>query len=173
MMAIINLAFEEIKEQKDTYKNKFDIMTYIKKSTKELVGTEPGQRDLPVYKKDGDEEEKEDGEEDENDENKISDEFSTKTNQLLEYIEKTYLKGFVANDDQRKSIVNKMRKAGNPDQAVALEYGFDSLFGGEGPTPTASALGMRSEPEEGADTLETDPSIDGMSMHSNVDGMNI
>ena len=71
-----------------------------------------------MYKKDGDEEEKEDGEEDENDENKISDEFSTKTNQLLEYIEKTYLKGFVANDDQGKSIVNKMRKAGNPDQVL-------------------------------------------------------
>ena len=39
MMAIINLAFEEIKSAKDAYQNKFEIMEYIKRSTKELVGT--------------------------------------------------------------------------------------------------------------------------------------
>ena len=31
MMAIINLAFEEIKENKDQYKNKFELMEYIKR----------------------------------------------------------------------------------------------------------------------------------------------
>ena len=38
MMAIINLAFEDIKSQKDTYKNKFEIMEYIKRSARELSG---------------------------------------------------------------------------------------------------------------------------------------
>ena len=40
MMAIINMAFEQIKSEKDTYKSKFDIMAYIKRSTKQLSGTE-------------------------------------------------------------------------------------------------------------------------------------
>ena len=38
MMAIINMAFEEIKAQKNTYKSKFDIMAYIKRSGNELSG---------------------------------------------------------------------------------------------------------------------------------------
>jgi len=38
MMAIINLAFEDIKSQKDTYKNKFEIMEYNKRSARELSG---------------------------------------------------------------------------------------------------------------------------------------
>ena len=38
MMAIINMAFEEIKSQSEAYKNKFEIMEYIKRSTKELTG---------------------------------------------------------------------------------------------------------------------------------------
>ena len=38
MMAIINMAFEEIKSQSEAYKNKFEIMEYIKRSTRELTG---------------------------------------------------------------------------------------------------------------------------------------
>ena len=38
MMAIINMAFEEIKEQKDTYQNKFEIIEYIKRSVREMTG---------------------------------------------------------------------------------------------------------------------------------------
>ena len=38
MMAIINMAFEDIKSAKDAYKNKFEIIEYIKRTTKELSG---------------------------------------------------------------------------------------------------------------------------------------
>ena len=38
MMAIINMAFEDIKSQTDKFKNKFEIMEYIKRSCKELSG---------------------------------------------------------------------------------------------------------------------------------------
>ena len=38
MMAIINMAFEEIKSQSEAYKNKFEIMEYIKRSTRKLTG---------------------------------------------------------------------------------------------------------------------------------------
>ena len=40
MMAIINMAFEEIKEQKGTYQNKFEIIEYIKRSVKEITGVQ-------------------------------------------------------------------------------------------------------------------------------------
>jgi hypothetical protein len=40
MMAIINLAFEEINAQGDTYQNKFDIVSYIKRSVRELTGVQ-------------------------------------------------------------------------------------------------------------------------------------
>ena len=49
----------------------------------------------------------------ENAEKPISVEFSDKTNQLLEYIENTYLNGFVSNDGQGKKIIDKMRLAEN------------------------------------------------------------
>ena len=39
-------------------------------------------------------------------------EFSDKTNQLLEYIEKTYLKGMVSNDSGQ-NIMEKMKLADN------------------------------------------------------------
>ena len=38
MMAIINMAFEDIKSQASAYESKFDIIAYIKKSSKELSG---------------------------------------------------------------------------------------------------------------------------------------
>ena len=38
MMAIINMAFEDIKSQANAYQNKFEIIEYIKRSTKELTG---------------------------------------------------------------------------------------------------------------------------------------
>jgi len=38
MMAIINLAFEEINAQGANYQNKFDITGYVKRSVKELTG---------------------------------------------------------------------------------------------------------------------------------------
>ena len=95
MMAIINMAFEDIKSQGDSFKNKFEIIEYIKRSSRELSGLKLAQRDLPKYK--GNKEDKQDmdhdGEPNKGEENKsIEGEFSDKTNQLLDYIEETYLK---------------------------------------------------------------------------------
>ena len=72
-------------------------------------------RDIPKYKEAGDEgidlgpgnDETEDAEE-----KSLPVEFSDKTNQLLEYIEKTYLKGMVKNGEG-KNIMDKMRLAEN------------------------------------------------------------
>ena len=49
MMAIINLAFEEIKENADQYKNKFELMEYIKRSAKEMIGITVAEPIVPVY----------------------------------------------------------------------------------------------------------------------------
>ena len=38
MMAIINMAFEDIKNKKDAYQNKFEIIEYIKRTTREMTG---------------------------------------------------------------------------------------------------------------------------------------
>ena len=40
MMSIINGAFEDIKAQKEAYQAKFDIMAYIRRSTRQLSGLE-------------------------------------------------------------------------------------------------------------------------------------
>lgn len=74
----------------------------------------PAVRELPVFKVDKpDDEEDEVQEEEEQADKPISVEFSDKTNQLLEYIEKTYLTGFVQADGQGKNIMDKMRLAEN------------------------------------------------------------
>ena len=40
MMAIINMAFEDIKSQAEAYKSKFDILAYIKMTSRQLSGLE-------------------------------------------------------------------------------------------------------------------------------------
>ena len=60
-----------------------------------------------------DEASSEDQEQTESGEKPISVEFSDKTNQLLEYIESTYLTGFVQSDTQGQKIIDKMRLAEN------------------------------------------------------------
>ena len=67
-------------------------------------------RDLPKYIEASEKEE----EEEESVENKpISTEFSDKTNQLLNYIEKTYLKDLDKMDPKGRSIIEKMKLAEN------------------------------------------------------------
>ena len=67
-------------------------------------------RELPKYKKSTGEDNDESGGQEENEEKKpLSDEFSEKTNQLLEYIEKTYLQGVIEDDPQGKNIIEKMK----------------------------------------------------------------
>ena len=49
MMAIINLSFEEIKSNKEQYKNKFELMEYVKRSAKEMIGMIVAEPIVPVY----------------------------------------------------------------------------------------------------------------------------
>ena len=187
MMAIINMAFEDIKAQGDSFKNKFEIIEYIKRSTKELSGVKMAKRELPVYKGDKDgEDTSEEGKEGGNaDEKTLSGEFSDKTNQLLDYIEETYLKG-MANDEKGKSLLDKM-KLDNKQKAKAMDYGFNEIFSGDGKaTPNPEDMikeALKEEDdvkklssEELAQMAGLDVSQislgDGVSM-SNVDGMNM
>lgn len=71
----------------------------------------PAERDLPKYINDEKEEDKKEESEDIKDK-AISAEFSDKTNQLLNYIEKTYLQG-MDTDQQGRSIIEKMKLAEN------------------------------------------------------------
>ena len=48
-------------------------------------------------------------------------EFSDKTNQLLDYIERTYLKGLVSTDKEGKNIMEKMRLAENSNMVNMIE----------------------------------------------------
>ena len=55
----------------------------------------------------------------------MPEEFSDKTNQLLEYIEKTYLKGIVgANVGDGKNILEKMKLAENSNKVCAAKISF-------------------------------------------------
>ena len=47
-------------------------------------------------------------------------EFSDKTNQLLDYIERTYLKGLVSTDKEGKNIMEKMRLAENSNMVTMI-----------------------------------------------------
>ena len=67
-------------------------------------------RELPKYKKStGEEGAGNEGEDEEGEKKPLSDELSEKTNQLLDYIEKTYLQGVIESDPQGKNIIDKMR----------------------------------------------------------------
>merc|ERR1712013_510662 len=107
-------------------------------TTRELTGVNPATRDLPKYIEESEKEE----EEDESVENKpMGTEFSDKTNQLLNYIEKTYLKDLDKMDPKGRNIIEKMKLAENSQMAKAMDYGFDNIFTG-GPTPTPSAIAL-------------------------------
>ncbi len=49
MMAIINMGFEEIKSKGDLYVNKFELVEYMKKTGKEMVGLTLAEEIKPVY----------------------------------------------------------------------------------------------------------------------------
>ena len=49
MMAIINLSFEEIKNNNEQYKNKFELLDYVKRSGKEMMGLLVAEPIVPVY----------------------------------------------------------------------------------------------------------------------------
>jgi len=49
MMAIINLSFEEINSNGEQYKNKFELMEYVGRTTKEMIGTQIAEPIEPIY----------------------------------------------------------------------------------------------------------------------------
>ena len=51
MMAIINLAFEEVKSR--SYSNKFELMDYVVRTTKEMIGIKIAEPIRPKYKDKG------------------------------------------------------------------------------------------------------------------------
>ena len=86
MMAIINLAFEEIKENADQYQNKFELIAYIRRTCREVVGLTVAKAEPPVYLdgngNDGDDIDTDDEEEQERTD-KTSGEFTQKTDLLF------------------------------------------------------------------------------------------
>ena len=85
MMAIINLSFERIKENAARFKNKFELLEYIKRSIREVVGITVARRDRPVYTDQPDDGENMDTSDEEELEvtEKMSQEFTNKTDALL------------------------------------------------------------------------------------------
>ena len=49
MMAIINLAFEDIKSNEESYQNRFEIVEYIRRFVRETVGISVAKPIVPVY----------------------------------------------------------------------------------------------------------------------------
>lgn len=49
MMAIINLSFEEINSNGEQYKNKFELMEYVSRTAKEMIGAQIAEPIVPVY----------------------------------------------------------------------------------------------------------------------------
>ena len=66
-------------------------------------------RELPKYKKGGQHGEDSAVAEEDEEKKELSEEFGAKTDQLLDYIEKTYLQGVLESDAQGKNIIEKMR----------------------------------------------------------------
>ena len=49
-MAIINLAFEEIKQNSHKYTSKFELTDYVVRTTKEMIGLQLAKPIVPVYR---------------------------------------------------------------------------------------------------------------------------
>ena len=128
MMAIINLAYEEIKSNKSDYVNKFELLQYVKRTGREMVGVDLAEPIVPKYKDPNEEVDSEEEEDATEKTERVATDFSEKTNLLLDYVEGTYLNGNL--DPETKKYIDKMRaeqKFKVKDKKVA-EYGFDALF---------------------------------------------
>ncbi|XP_059084074.1 uncharacterized protein LOC131881274 [Tigriopus californicus] len=128
MMAIINLSFEEIKENEDQYRNKFELIDYIKRTTREMIGVQVAKPIVPIYA-DGSQDMDDDGDDSDNERDatgRTSKEFSQKTDKLLDYIEKTYLN--VHLDDESARLISKFKSKSDVEEKKVMDYGFDALF---------------------------------------------
>ena len=133
MMAIINLAFEEIKENADQYKNKFELMEYIKRSAKEMIGITVAEPIVPVYMSPEaarrwrrQQAASEAGNEDVG-AGEVSTDFSQKTDALLDYIKRVYLADGFMSSEEGKKLLNKMELS-EEDSDKMKNIGFDALF---------------------------------------------
>ena len=121
MMAIINLAFEEIKANKSDFQSKFDLLNYVKRTTREMVGLNVAEPIVPVYV--GDENQNAEEEEDEADTTeRISDNFTQKTDRLLDYITRTYLADGFIETEEGKRVLAKMSIANGAPTVSFLAY---------------------------------------------------
>eukprot|EP00095_Tigriopus_kingsejongensis_P009158 maker-scaffold798_size95657-snap-gene-0.28 protein:Tk09158 transcript:maker-scaffold798_size95657-snap-gene-0.28-mRNA-1 annotation:"polycystic kidney disease protein 1-like 2-like" len=126
MMAIINLAFEEIKENEDQYKNKFELIDYIKRTTREMIGIQVAKPIVPIYMDGSHTEEGFDSDNDNDATDRTSKEFSQKTDKLIKYIEQTYLEGHL--DEESAKLMGKFKSKSDAEEKKVMEYGFDALF---------------------------------------------
>ena len=106
MMAIINLAFEEIKANKSDFQSKFALLDYVKRTTREMIGLNVAEPIVPVYV--GDENEAEEEEDEAETTERISDNFTQKTDRLLDYITRTYLADGFIETEEGKRVLAKM-----------------------------------------------------------------
>ena len=98
MIAIINIAFDDIKTRKGEYESKFALISYIKRAMRHKLGTDLHEPVVPRYADDEDG----DGEIDD-EEPHVSQGFSEKTDLFLKYVEDMYIKGTFDKDDQVSS----------------------------------------------------------------------
>ena len=122
MMAIINLAFEEIKANAHKYRNKFELVEYIKRSIREVVGTTLAKPIKNKYRDIDDDDIDDSDREDMDQTEKTSENFSKKTDQLMDYINSTYFADGMSEEDRK--MMEKMKR---PDKKI-MDYGFDAVF---------------------------------------------
>ena len=128
MIAIINIAFDEIKTRKGQYESKFALIAYIKRAVRHKLGTELHGPVVPRYADDADE----DGQGDDTPADTSLD-FSRKTDRLMRYIEQFYLRGDFEGDFGKR-MMKKAKKDDSEDRLddarLATDATFDALFGG-------------------------------------------
>ena len=93
-----------------SFLKRFELLEYVKRTAKEMIGIRVADPIVPIYIDElSDQEDDSDKEEDDRAE-KINQNFTDKTNHLLQYIEKTYLDGFVGKKSEIKYQTKKNGK---------------------------------------------------------------
>ncbi len=122
MLAIINLAIEEITADEARFLNRFELVDYIRKTTREVVGLSLAKPEKTKYANESVLDEKDrDQEKEGRKTEEISSDFSAKTDMLLAYVDRAYV------DGSFKDKEGIMGKLGGVDAKV-VDCGFDALF---------------------------------------------
>jgi hypothetical protein len=123
MMAIINMSFEEIKENATQYESKFQLIAFIKRTAKELYGK---QYATPYYVKYQDDD---DSDAEDKDKKSTTEEFAGKTDAFLKYVEETFLDTAMAHDEESKALNAKAKASmSNETAKKQSDVAFDALF---------------------------------------------